>query len=75
MWNAENQMTFLFNRIRRVQSRFAIEKRTPAVKRDLFARRKKVAEKIAPFPRRTPAVKGRTITAGVHRVNPGASSE
>lgn len=39
----------------------------PTVKRDLFTPRKKVAEKIAPFPRRTPAVKGR-ITAG-DRVN------
>lgn len=35
----------------------------PTVKRDLFTSCKKVAEKIAPFPRRTPAVKGR-ITSG-----------
>lgn len=38
----------------------------PTVKRDLFTSCKKVAEKIAPFPRRTPAVKGR-ITSSVNR--------
>lgn len=46
----------------------------PTVKRDLFTSCKKVAEKIAPFLRRTPAVKGRITSSafasiGIRRVS------
>lgn len=74
MQKGENQIASLFNRIQIADAFNRDQKeQMPAVKRDLFTARKKVAEKIAPFPRQTPAVKG---SNNIERVNqhPAASS-